>query len=100
MGTSYLSVAKVFDGVQLIAKPLKGRSSKKEKALNTIVARLVTKWLQDRKNRSIILTLLSQLESRGIEIGMCTAKDVLSEATAYRFYADLATNLKLVQRTR
>lgn len=99
MDTSFLSVERVFDGVRLIAKPSKGRSSKKERGLNTIVARLVNKWLHVPKNRSIILTLLSQLEGRGIEIGMNTVEDVSYRATASEFYANHATKLRLAKKT-
>lgn len=99
MDTSFLSVEKVFDGVRLIAKPSKGRLSRKEKALNITAARVVQKWLNEPKNRSIILTLLCQLEAHGIAIGMSTATDVSLQAINYESFVNRATKAKLAART-
>lgn len=95
MDTSYLSVAEVFDGVRLIAKPLNGRLSRSAKRLNTIAARSVTRWLRDPKNRSIILTLLCHLEAPGTEIGIGIATGAaLYAPTSLPSSANAATRLK------
>jgi len=99
MDTSFLSVEKLFDGVHLIAKPLKGRLSKSEKKLNTIAAKAVQRWLNEPKNKSIILTLLCQLEVHGIAIGMSTVSDALSQAINYESYVNHATKSKLAAKT-
>lgn len=99
MDTSFLSVENLFDGVQLIAKPLKGRLSRRERELNTIAAKVVQRWFNDPKNRSIILTLLYQLEAHGIAIGINTVLDASLKAIDYESYVSRATREKLVMRT-
>lgn len=99
MDTSFLSVEKVFDGVQLIAKPLKGRLSRSAIKSNTTAAKAVQRLLSDPKNRSIILTLLCQLADRGIVIGMSTEDGVSSDQKVLEYYASRVTKLKRAART-
>jgi hypothetical protein len=100
MDTLLLSVGNHFGGVRLIVKPSKRRSSKKEKAWNTIAAKYVEWLLNEPKNKSIILNQLCESALFGTGIGMSTGKDVSLQPISYKSFVKSATKRKPAQKTR
>lgn len=99
MGTSLLSVERLFDGVPPIGKWFKVRSKKKGKKY-AIVAKVVEYWLNAPKNKLTMLNLLCQSVMYGTAIGIDTATGSLSAVPASKFYAKTVIEPKQTKKIK
>ena len=88
-----------FIGVLLTEKPFRVSSKKKGKK-NAIVAKLVEHWLNDPKNKLIILNQLCELARNGTAIGMTTGIGSLLTVPNSKFYAKTVIKLRRIKKTK
>jgi len=86
-------------GVLLTKKPFRVSSKKKGKK-NAIAAKIVEHWLNDPKNKLIILNQLCELARHGQAIGMATVTGSLLPVTSSEFYASPVTPKRRLRKTR
>lgn len=88
------SVVRLLNGAQIIVKPLNARLSKKERVRNTIRAKIVEWWLNEKKNKWIIQNRLFRLAMDGMAVGTFYGKGCLYQPVVLKSFVKAVTKRK------